>query len=181
MSCLCSGSLASRRGVCFPTLCAAAGGEEAEFAAGKCDAGPSATVLLCFTVSWILPGCSSTARGWAHCGGAASVRKEQQKSRCGGAAGAPCCRSPPCRQRNACFDSCHGNKFILRPGERLAAMWQGGQEPVQPCGIPRRTREGRRDGVGFSARKMLCQLQNSGCWFPTPKGQASCWAFFLGS
>lgn len=96
--------------------------------------------------------------------------KRTTKSRCGGAAGTPCCRSPPCRLRNACFDSCHGNKFILRPVQWLAATWQGGQEPIQSCGIPRRTQGGRRDGVRFRACKMLCQLQNSGCWFLTQKG-----------
>lgn len=42
--------------------------------------GPQPQCYLCFPVSWILPGCSSVARGWAHCGGAALVRKEQQKA-----------------------------------------------------------------------------------------------------
>lgn len=112
----------------FPMLCPAAGREEAEFAAEKSNVGPSATVPLCLTVSWVLPGCSSTERGRAQC------EKGTTKSRCGGAAGAPSCRSPPCRQRNACLDSCHGNKFILRPGQRLAAgswssLWHPQQDP----------------------------------------------------
>lgn len=128
--------------------------EEAEFAAEKSSVGPSATVLLCFTVSWVLPGCSIMEGGRARC------EKGTTKSRCGGAAGAPSCRSPPCRQCNACLDSCHGNKFILRPGQRLAAAWQSGQELVQPEASTAELGD-RWDGVRFHAFKVLCHFQNS--------------------
>lgn len=146
-------------------LCPTAGREEAEFAAEKSSVGPSATVLLCFTVSWVLPGCFSTERGWAHC------EKGTTKSRCGGAAGAASCCSPLCRQCNACLDSCHGNKFILRPGQHLATVWQSRQEPVQPAASPAGPREtgGMRDGVRLHACKVVCQLQDSDWWFPYPK------------
>lgn len=135
-------------------LCPATGREEAEFAAEKSSVGPSAMVLLCFTVSWVLPGCSSTERGWLPC------EKGTTKSRCGGAASAPSCRSPPCRQCNACLDSCHGNKFILRPGQCSAAAWQSGQELVQPAASAAELGETRRDGVRFQTCKVLCQFQN---------------------
>lgn len=142
-------------------LCPATGREQVEIAAEKSSVGPSAMVLLCFTVSWVLPGCSSTERGWLHC------EKGTTKSRCGGAAGAPSCRSPPCRQRDACLDSCHGNKFILRPGQRSAAAWQSDQGLVQlagagpACGTCSSTQGDRRDGVRFHTCKVLCQFQNS--------------------
>lgn len=100
-----------------------------------------------------------------------TVRKEQQKAvveeQPALRAAASCC-SPLC---NACLDSCHGNKFILRPGQHLATVWQSGQEPVQPAASPAGPREtgGMRDGVRFHACKVVCQLQDSDWWFPYPK------------
>lgn len=172
-------------GVCFPMLCPAAGRREAEFAAEKCCVGPSAIVLL------VLYGQLDFARRlqrgermgtlwWGRLG-----EKGTTKSCCGGAAGTPCCRSLPCRQRNACFDSCHGNKFILRPVQRLAATWQGGQELVQPAASPEGPREAGGMGIGFVPARCSasCKIQADG-FLPQkerPAARQSFWGHELGS
>lgn len=151
MSWLCSGRLA---------LC--------ELSAEKCCVGPLARVPLALYGQLDFARLSSAVRGWACCDVAALVRKEQQKAVVEEQP-APCCRSPPFQQPNACFNFSHGNLFILRPVQRSGATCQGSQEPVQPCGVPGKAQRSRRDGDRFHACKTLCQLQNSGCWFPTQK------------
>lgn len=165
MSRLCNGRLTPCRGLCFPMPCPATGRKEVEFRAEKCDVGPTATLLLCVTVSWILPGCSGT--DGCIVAGAASVRKEQQKAV---VEEQPALRAAAgCRAGSKTRASTPAMATSSSSGQHKVWLW-GGREPVQPAASPEGHREaGGMEGV-FVPAKMLFPLQNSGWRFPTPEG-----------